>query len=202
MQGPRGPQPGATNRPRPSPRQSAGARAPEARWTFPRSAVRPPGRPQGRSREPFKDGKRRARARPRAPRGPAAAAAGAHPVPCRTRKLSPPAPEVLRGGPRGRKGRRRPARGTGRRGPGARPRKALLAHELANARRGPAAAAAGAHPVPCRTRKLSPPAPEVLRGGPRGRKGRRRPAPRVWGLPSGGPFFVCAGAKMALIQCV
>ena len=31
----------------------------------------------------------------RAPRGPAAAAAGAHPVPCRTRKLSAPSPMVL-----------------------------------------------------------------------------------------------------------
>src|SRR5947207_9284904 len=32
----------------------------------------------------------------------------------------------------------------------------------------------GKHPVPFRTRKLSPSAPMVLRGGPRGRVGRRR----------------------------
>src|SRR6266542_3512233 len=34
--------------------------------------------------------------------------------------------------------------------------------------------AKGKHPVPFRTRKLSPSAPMVLRGGPRGRVGRRR----------------------------
>src|SRR6201996_223833 len=38
----------------------------------------------------------------------------------------------------------------------------------------PAAIARGKHPVPFRTRKLSPSAPMVLRGGPRGRVGRRR----------------------------
>src|SRR6266699_3314191 len=36
------------------------------------------------------------------------------------------------------------------------------------------AIAKGKHPVPFRTRKLSPSAPMVLRGGPRGRVGRRR----------------------------
>ena len=34
--------------------------------------------------------------------------------------------------------------------------------------------AEGRHPVPFRTRKLSSSAPMVLRGGPRGRVGRRR----------------------------
>ena len=136
MQGPRGPQPGATNRPRPSPRPSARGRGPRGRGDVPEKRCAAPRAPPRALERAFQGRKRRARAGPRAPRGPAAAAAGAHPVPCRTRKLSPPAPEVLRGGPRGRKGRRRPARGTGRRGPGARPRKALLAHELANARRG------------------------------------------------------------------
>src|ERR1700689_5325186 len=34
--------------------------------------------------------------------------------------------------------------------------------------------AKGKHPVPSRTRKLSPSAPMVLRGGPRGRVGHRR----------------------------
>src|SRR5260370_19491776 len=34
--------------------------------------------------------------------------------------------------------------------------------------------AKGKHPVTCRTRKLSPSAPMVLRGGPRGRVGHRR----------------------------
>jgi hypothetical protein len=40
----------------------------------------------------------------------------------------------------------------------------------------PVAMAGGRHPFPFRTRKLSPPAPMVLRGGPRGRVGRRREA--------------------------
>src|SRR4030095_3064429 len=56
--------------------------------------------------------------------------------------------------------------------------------------------AEGRRPVPFRTRKLSLPAPMVLRGGPRGRVGRRRtffargaarvtgPAPLV-GMPGG-----------------
>ena len=48
-----------------------------------------------------------------------------------------------------------------------------------NAPRGPAALAAGAHPDPCRTRKLSRPAPKVLQGRPCGRLGRRRPPGRV-----------------------
>src|ERR1700752_4104016 len=38
----------------------------------------------------------------------------------------------------------------------------------------PAAIARGKHPVPSRTRKLSPSAPMVLRGKPRGRAGHRR----------------------------
>jgi hypothetical protein len=38
----------------------------------------------------------------------------------------------------------------------------------------PAATAKGKHPVPSRTRKLSPSAPMVLRGRPRGRAGHRR----------------------------
>jgi hypothetical protein len=38
----------------------------------------------------------------------------------------------------------------------------------------PAATARGKHPVPFRTRKLSPSAPMVLRGRPRGRAGHRR----------------------------
>src|ERR1035438_4200631 len=48
--------------------------------------------------------------------------------------------------------------------------------------------AKGKHPVPFRTRKLSPSAPMVLRGGPRGRVGRRRTYFR-WGRPraGGGP---------------
>lgn len=109
MQGPRGPQPGATNRPRPSPRPSARGRGPRGRGDVPEKRCAAPRAPRRALERAFQGRKRRARARPRAPRGPAAAAAGAHPVPCRTRKLSPPAPEVLRGGPRGRKGRRRPA---------------------------------------------------------------------------------------------
>ena len=38
----------------------------------------------------------------------------------------------------------------------------------------PVAIAAGSHPFPSRTRKLSPPAPMVLEGRPSGRVGRRR----------------------------
>ena len=49
--------------------------------------------------------------------------------------------------------------------------------------------AKGKHPVPFRTRKLSSSAPMVLRGGPRGRVGRRRTSfaegwPKFWGQPS------------------
>src|SRR3954451_20899544 len=50
--------------------------------------------------------------------------------------------------------------------------------------------ASGKRPVPFRTRKLSPTAPMVLRGGPRGRVGRRRTtllketATRFTGWPS------------------
>lgn len=56
-----------------------------------------------------------------------------------------------------------------------------------NAPRGPAATAAGAHPDPYRTRKLSRPAPRVLQGRPCGRLGRRRPPGRVArGLGRGG----------------
>src|SRR5713226_3363139 len=54
--------------------------------------------------------------------------------------------------------------------------------------------AKGKHPVPFRTRKLSSSAPMVLRGGPRGRVGRRRTYFR-WGRPclGGGPnVFVLA----------
>ena len=64
------------------------------------SAVRPPGRPCA---SPSRRSPRR-----NAPRGPAATAAGAHPDPYRTRKLSRPAPMVLQGRPCGRLGRRRP----------------------------------------------------------------------------------------------
>lgn len=73
-----------------------------------------------------------------------------------------------------------------------------------NAPRGPAALAAGAHPDPYRTRKLSRPAPMVLQGRPCGRLGRRRPPGRVararggearqstWrGGPVRVPLFVC-----------
>jgi hypothetical protein len=57
-----------------------------------------------------------------------------------------------------------------------------------------AAMAAGRRPEPSRTRKLSPPAPRVLQGQPRGRAGHRRttsnqePAPLV-GEPAPGLFY-------------
>src|SRR6266536_2620487 len=76
-----------------------------------------------------------------------------------------------------------------------------------------AAIAKGKHPVPFRTRKLSSSAPMVLRGGPRGRVGRRRTSfaegwPKFWGQPSalfadtigrhfGGRGVVSAGAAGA-----
>ena len=86
--------------------------------------------------------------------------------------------------------------------PGAPP---ALSSPRRNAPRGPAATAAGAHPDPYRTRKLSRPAPMVLQGRPCGRVGRRRPPGRVAragggeartehlgeGDPRGSPSFVC-----------
>src|SRR6185436_11926805 len=61
-----------------------------------------------------------------------------------------------------------------------------LAHLIDN--RSPVAMAAGSHPFPSRTRKLSPPAPMVLGGRPPGRVGRRRISndedPRSGGGPS------------------
>ena len=55
----------------------------------------------------------------------------------------------------------------------------------ANASCGLAILAVGVHPVPYRTRKLSPHAPMVLQGQPCGRVGRRHPTSRI------GSFFVC-----------
>src|ERR1700722_775598 len=52
--------------------------------------------------------------------------------------------------------------------PGIRPGTGRYFHRVA------AAIARGKHPVPSRTRKLSPSAPMVLRGRPRGRVGHRR----------------------------
>lgn len=100
MQGARAPQPGATNRPSPS-----GPFRPPPPPTVlkghpPRALCGPQGAP---SASPPLGSPRR-----NAPRGPAALAAGAHPDPCRTRKLSRPAPKVLQGRPCGRLGRRRP----------------------------------------------------------------------------------------------
>src|SRR5438034_201651 len=47
--------------------------------------------------------------------------------------------------------------------------------------------AKGKHPVPFRTRKLSSSAPMVLRGGPRGRVGRRRTSVAGGRFHGGGP---------------
>src|ERR1700754_3044984 len=53
------------------------------------------------------------------------------------------------------------------------------------------AIAVGKHPVPSRTRKLSPPAPMVLHGRPCGRVGRRRTQPEEEGPPQpGGPSSI------------
>ena len=113
MQGARAPQPGATNRPSPSGRIQGPLRSrPFSRHSIPQALCGPQG---ASSADPPQSSPRR-----NAPRGPAATAAGAHPDPYRTRKLSRPAPMVLQGRPCGRLGRRRPpgrvARGLGRGG--------------------------------------------------------------------------------------
>ncbi len=61
----------------------------------------------------------------------------------------------------------------------------------ANASCGLAILAVGVHPVPYRTRKLSPHAPMVLQGQPCGRVGRRHPTSRI------GSFFVCRQGRGA-----
>lgn len=101
MQGARAPQPGATNRPSPSGHIQRPLRSrPFSRLSLPQALCGPQGalRAPPASRSPRRN----------APRGPAALAAGAHPDPYRTRKLSRPAPMVLQGRPCGRLGRRRP----------------------------------------------------------------------------------------------
>ena len=101
MQGARAPQPGATNRPSPSGPftvPSAPDRSQECRFLERCAAPRAPCERHPPSSSPRRN----------APRGPAALAAGAHPDPYRTRKLSRPAPMVLQGRPCGRLGRRRP----------------------------------------------------------------------------------------------
>ena len=100
MQGARAPQPGATNRPSPSGPFRPPPPPTVLKGHLPRALCGPQG---ARSAyPPFRSPRRNA------PRGPAALAAGAHPDPCRTRKLSRPAPKVLQGRPCGRLGRRRP----------------------------------------------------------------------------------------------
>ena len=101
MQGARAPQPGATNRPSPSGHIKRPLRSrPFSRHSLPRALCGPQG---ALGADPPPRSPRR-----NAPRGPAATAAGAHPDPYRTRKLSRPAPRVLQGRPCGRLGRRRP----------------------------------------------------------------------------------------------
>src|SRR6201992_3223424 len=63
--------------------------------------------------------------------------------------------------------------------------------------------AMGKHPVPFRTRKLSPSAPMVLRGGPRGRVGHRRTyceegRSRKVERPSS--LFACTGQGWRLVK--
>ena len=102
MQGARAPQPGATNRPSPSgPLKGPLRSRPFSSETFLKRCAAP--------RAPCERHPRPSSPRRNAPRGPAALAAGAHPDPYRTRKLSRPAPRVLQGRPCGRAGRRRPS---------------------------------------------------------------------------------------------
>ena len=101
MQGARAPQPGATNRPSPSGHVQRPLRSrPFSREPFLKRCAAP--------RAPWSATPPQRSPRRNAPRGPAAMAAGAHPDPYRTRKLSRPAPMVLQGRPCGRLGRRRP----------------------------------------------------------------------------------------------
>src|SRR5665213_4443138 len=58
-------------------------------------------------------------------------------------------------------------------------------------KRFPVAMAAGIHPFPSRTRKLSSPAPMVLGGRPPGRVGRRRNISRKPPARRAGGFYVC-----------
>src|SRR3984957_10440642 len=67
--------------------------------------------------------------------------------------------------------------------PGIRPGTGRYFHRVA------AAIARGKHPVPSRTRKLSPSAPMVLRGRPRGRVGHRRTFFPKKPVPPGTGFF-------------
>ena len=62
------------------------------------------------------------------------------------------------------------------------------------------AMAKGKHPVPFRTRKLSPSAPMVLRGGPRGRVGRRRTS-SVEAAPSTGVALTALSGSSAVARC-
>jgi hypothetical protein len=99
--------------------------------------------------------------------GVVAIAEGKHPFPSRTRKLSLPAPMILRGQLRGKIGRRH----------------SIRLHKLFSCTQitldplayadGVVAIAEGKHPFPSRTRKLSLPAPMILRGQLRGKIGRR-----------------------------
>ena len=106
---------------------------------------------------------RRCKARERLSRAPLIGRA------LRDHSRSPPLPTVLKGNPSS----------SAVRPPGRLERHPRPSSPRRNAPRGPAALAAGAHPDPYRTRKLSRPAPMVLQGRPCGRLGRRRPPGRV-----------------------
>src|SRR6476469_1828511 len=65
-----------------------------------------------------------------------------------------------------------------------------------------AAIASGKRPDPFRTRKLSPIAPTVLRGGPRGRVGRRRtPFPGAAATPTGPRLLLHSPQKVSASGC-
>ena len=134
MQGRRRPQPSGTNRATAPARKG---RAPRARRA--RAAI-----------VSLRHAALRARRRSRRPRRSAALAAGAHPAPCRTRKLSPP-------------------RADGTAGAALWESRSPPIDEADGSRRAcwprrAAALAAGEHPAPCRTRKLSPPGADGTAG--------------------------------------
>ena len=118
-------------------------------------------------------------------------AKGVHPVPCRTRKLSPSAPMVLRFASR--ESRSLPVSLFF-------PEKSIQGINHIQFRRGTGDHCEGVHPVPCRTRKLSPSAPMVLRFA--SRESRSLPVPLLFlswcsGLPYGSLFY-CAECRASL----
>src|SRR5262245_48813770 len=69
-----------------------------------------------------------------------------------------------------------------------------------NTNRFPAIIPEGQHPIPSRTRKLSPPGPMVLQGGPCGRVGRRREIFAKAGSRTAPRLFHFCGSSIAKLR--